>query len=79
MFECIPPSSVNACARFLRVRAATYLRAVEARQQLLVGGAAVVHLSDLSQPVEVGVYGEVVGLAEARNDDLIMQVTLFIH
>lgn len=58
---------------------AMYLRAIEARQQLLVSGAAVVHFSYLSQPVEMGVYGEVVGFAEARNDDLIMQVTLFIH
>lgn len=58
---------------------AMYLGAIEARQQLLVSGAAVVHFPDLGQPVEMGVDGEVVGLAEARHDDLIMQVTLFIH
>lgn len=57
----------------------TYLRAVEARQQPLVGGAAVVHLSDLGQAVEVSVHRDVIALAEARDDDLIMQVTLFVH
>lgn len=44
-----------------------------------MSGAAVVYLSDLSQPVEVGVHGEVIGLAEARHNDLIMKVTMFIH
>lgn len=57
----------------------TYLRAVEAHQQPLVGGAAVIHLSDLGQAVEVSVHGDVIGLAETRHDDLVMQVTLFIH
>lgn len=64
---------------FVRVCTVMYLRAVEARQQPLVSGAAVVHFSNLSQSVEVGVHSEVVGLAEARNNDLIMQVTLFVH
>lgn len=63
----------------VRVCTETYLRAVEARQQPLVSGAAVVYFSDLSQAVEVGVHCEVVGLAEARNNDLIMQVTVFVH
>lgn len=56
-----------------------YLRSVEARQQPLVRGAAVVYLSDLSQAVEVGAHGEVVGPAEARDHDLVVQVTLFVH
>lgn len=42
-------------------------------------GAAVVHLSNLGVPVEVRVHGEVVGLAEACNDDLIVEVTLLVH
>lgn len=74
--------NVYCCAyarRFERVCTVTYLRAVEARQQPLVSGAAVVYLSDLSQSMEVGVHSEVVGLAEARNNDLIVQVTLFVH
>lgn len=84
MFERVFRLNVYCCAcayvrRFVRVCTVTYLRAVEARQQPLVSGAAVVYLSDLSQSVEVGVHSEVVGLAEARNNDLIMQVTLFVH
>lgn len=59
--------------------AATYLGAVEARQQPLVGGAAVVDFSDLGQAVKVHVHSEVVGPAEARDDDLIVQVTLTVH
>lgn len=44
-----------------------------------MGGAAVVQLSDLSEAVEVGVHSEVVGLAEARHDDLVVKVTLLVH
>lgn len=57
----------------------TYLGAVEARQQPLVGSAAVVNFSNLGQPVEVHVHGEVVGSAQAPDDDLVMQVTLAVH
>lgn len=57
----------------------TYLGAVEARQQPLVGDAAVVHLSNLGQAVKVSIHADVIVLAEARHDDLIMQVTLFVH
>lgn len=57
----------------------TYLGAVEARQQPLVGGAAVVNFPDLGQPVEVHVHGEVVGSAQAPDDDLVMQVALAVH
>lgn len=56
-----------------------YLRAIEASQQPLVSGAAIVYFTNLSQSVEVGVHGEVVGLAEACDNDLVMQMTLFVH
>lgn len=56
-----------------------HLRAVEARQQPPVGGAAVVHLADLGQAAEVSVHGDVVAPAEARDDDLVVQVTLPVH
>lgn len=56
-----------------------YLRAVEAGQQPLVRGRAVVQLPDLGEPVEVGVHGEVVRPAEARHHDLVVQVTLLVH
>lgn len=49
-----------------------YLGAVEACQQPLVGGAAVVNFSDLGQPVQMHVYGEVVRSAQTPNDDLVM-------
>lgn len=42
-------------------------------------GVAVVQLSDFGQPVEVRVHREVLALAEARDDDLVMEVTLFVH
>lgn len=57
----------------------TYLGAVEARQQPLVGSAAVVNFSNLGQSVEVHVHSEVVGSAQAPDDDLVMQVTLAVH
>lgn len=56
-----------------------YLGAVEAGQEPLVRGPAVVYLSDLGQSVKVGVHGEVIGLTEACDDYLIMQVALFVH
>ena len=56
-----------------------YLRAVETGQQPLMSRTAVVYFSDLSQAVEVSAHGEVVSLAEARDDNLVMQVTLFVH
>ncbi|KAA8593729.1 hypothetical protein FQN60_004563, partial [Etheostoma spectabile] len=34
---------------------------------------------DIIQSVEMGVHSEVVGLAEACDNDFIMQVTLFVH
>lgn len=57
----------------------THLGAVEARQQPLVGGAAVINFSDLGQPVQMHVHGEVVGSAQTPDDNLVMQVTLAVH
>lgn len=57
----------------------THLGAVEARQQPPVGGAAVVHVPDLGQAVEVGVDRDVIALAQTRHHDLVMEVAQPVH
>lgn len=42
-------------------------------------GGGVVHLADLGQSVQVSVDGGIFALAEAVDDDLVMQMTLFVH
>lgn len=44
-----------------------------------MGGAVVVNFSNLGQPMEVHVDSEVIGSAQAPDDDLVMQVTLAVH
>lgn len=76
LYECVFLHFVLICTCVFTMM---YLRAVEAGQQPLVSGAAIVYFTNLSQSVEVGVHSEVVGLAEACNNDLVLQVTLFVH